>query len=102
MQENTLKLLEGVLDMDQTLDEETRERIIEGARQGGGTEGGKLLTIKQAAELLSVHEKWMWAILKREQIPVVHIGAKGRRVKKTDIEALIKRSTVVAGTTPQA
>ncbi len=99
MQEKTLKLLEGVLAMDQTLDDETRERIIEGARQGGGNEtaGGRLLTIKQAAELLSVHEKSVWVILKREQIPVVRLGEHRRRVRKSDIDALIAQGVGAEG-----
>lgn len=99
MQEKTLKLLEGVLAMDQTLDDETRERIIEGARQGGGNEtaGGRLLTIKQAAELLSVHEKSLWVILKREQIPVVRLGEHRRRVRKSDIDALIAQGVGAEG-----
>ena len=99
MQEKTLKLLEDVLSMDQTLDDEARERIIEGARQGGKNDGAgdKLLTIKQAAELLSVHEKSMWPILKREQIHVVCLGEKRRRVRKSDIDALIAQSMEAEG-----
>lgn len=98
MQEKTLKLLEGVLAMDQTLDDEARERIIEGARQGGSENAsGKLLTIKQAAELLSVHEKSLWVILKREQIPVVRLGEHRRRVRKSDIDALITQGVGTDG-----
>ena len=91
MQENTVRLLEAALSLDGTVTEEEKARIIDSAKQGGGTD--RLLKVKEAAELLAIHEKYFWTLARKEGIPIVHVGIKGRRVRRSDIDAFIQRGT---------
>ncbi len=51
----------------------------------------RLLSVKEVAEMLSIHEKYVWVILKKEDIPVVKLGKRCRRIRYADITSYIKR-----------
>lgn len=90
LNENTLKLLETALTMDATATEEEKRAVIEAAKNPVVAASDKLITIKQAAEMLAVHEKTVWnCLIKNERLHVVAIGAKGRRVRLSEVQAII-------------
>ncbi len=91
MNKATRKLISTALDMDQTVTDKEREAILN-ATQNVGQD--KLLTIKQAAEILSVHEKYIWAMAKKGRLSIVAISDKGRRVRYSDVQAIVEGSII--------
>jgi excisionase family DNA binding protein len=51
----------------------------------------RLLSVKETAEMLSIHEKYVWTILKKEDIPVVKLGKRCRRIRYSDLTRLINQ-----------
>ena len=91
MNEATRKLISTALDMDQTVTDKEREAILNATHNVGQE---KLLTIKQAAEILCVHEKYIWAMAKKGQLSIVAISNKGRRVRYSDVQAIMDGSFI--------
>ena len=89
MQEQTVKLLETALSMDQTITEDERQAILDAAKNPAVAMADKLLTIKQAAELLAVHEKTLWLFAKQGKINIIPITNKARRVRMSEVQAII-------------
>ena len=90
LNENTLKLLEAALTMDTNATEEEKQAVLEAAKNPVCETSDKLVTIKRAAELLAVHEKTIWnCFVKNDRLHVVAIGARGRRVRMSEVQAII-------------
>lgn len=49
----------------------------------------RLLTIKQAAELLSLSEATVWRLIRVGKLPVVHIG-RATRVRLSDLDTYVE------------
>ena len=94
--EATKKVVETALSVDAGITPDTRETVMNvlTGRADASNATEKLLTIKQAAGVLAVHEKSLWLILRREKIQTVKLGPKCRRVRQSDIDALILRAAV--------
>jgi excisionase family DNA binding protein len=61
----------------------------------GAAQQRLLLTVRQAAEALSICEKSLWNLTKRGDLPAVRIG-KSVRYTLEDLQSFIGRSKVVA------
>ena len=53
--------------------------------------GDQLLTLDEAAKLLTISKATLWRILRKGELPVVKITERGTRIKRSDIEAYISR-----------
>ena len=53
--------------------------------------GDELLTLDEAARLLTISKPTLWRILRRGELPVVKVTERGTRIKRSDIEAYISR-----------
>ncbi len=89
MQEQTVKLLETALSMDATVTDDERLAILDAVKNPAVAMADKLLTIKQAAEMLGIHEKTVWLFARQGKINIVPITNKARRVRYSDVKALI-------------
>ena len=89
MQEQTVKLLETALSMDATVTDAERLAILDAVKNPAVAMADKLLTIKQAAEMLGIHEKTVWLFARQGKINIVPITNKARRVRYSDVKTLI-------------
>jgi len=64
--------------------------ILQLAEKVRRVDGLELMTTSSAATLLKTSRKWV-----RENLPVVVLGQKGRRVRVADVEAFQSRRTVL-------
>ena len=49
----------------------------------------ELLTVKQVAEILQVHEQTVWRYLRNGSLPAVRLGRRVVRVARSDLETFI-------------
>ena len=54
------------------------------------TDDDVLLTVKEVSRLLSVSVPTVWRLIGARKIPTVLVGQRGRRIKKSDLEAYIE------------
>ena len=94
MLEATRSAIELIAKTDHTITTENLQAALEilaGQEDGNAIAAGmdRLLSIKKAAELIGVHEKAMWVIVNRENIPVIALGKKCRRIHYSDLKNLM-------------
>jgi len=89
MNGNTLALLETALKMDGSLDEGEKNAIMEFAKNPTQATSDRLVTIKEAARLLSVNEKSIWRMVREGRLHVVPIASKARRVRMSELEGIM-------------
>jgi excisionase family DNA binding protein len=66
--------------------------LLEGRTEGNNQrETERLLSVKETADFLSIHEKYVWTIIKKENIPIVKLGKRCRRIRYSDVMGLINR-----------
>ena len=66
--------------------------LLEGRTEGNNQrETERLLSVKETADFLSIHEKYVWTIIRKENIPVVKLGKRCRRIRYSDVMRLINR-----------
>ena len=58
----------------------------------------RLLTVKEAAEILRVTEWTIYRLMKRGQLPFVKVGKRFTRIRRRDLEAFLDRNTFTGGT----
>ncbi|HEX75487.1 MAG TPA: helix-turn-helix domain-containing protein [Dehalococcoidia bacterium] len=51
----------------------------------------ELLTVDQAARLLTISKPTVWRMIRAGELPVVKIAKRSRRIKRSDILAYISR-----------
>lgn len=51
--------------------------------------GDELLTVDEAAKLLTVSKPTLWRMIRAGELPVVKIAKRNTRIKRSDIEAYI-------------
>lgn len=51
----------------------------------------ELLTVDEAARLLTISKPTVWRMIRAGELPVVKIAKRSRRIKRSDIEAYISR-----------
>jgi excisionase family DNA binding protein len=54
----------------------------------------RLLTVKEAAEILRVTEWTIYRLMKRGQLPFIKVGKRFTRIRRRDLEAFLDRYTV--------
>ena len=91
MKENTKNILKTILDNDESMTDTERVEVLERLtmRSPALQELDRLLTFKDAAAMLSVHEKTVWGMARNGKLNVVAISAKGRRVRLSEIRKLM-------------
>ncbi len=57
----------------------------------------RLLTVKEAAEILRVTEWTIYRLMKRGQVPFVKVGRRFTRIRRRDLEGFVDRHTVRRG-----
>lgn len=65
--------------------------LLEGNKEHDQIKAERLITIKEAAEILSVSEKYVWPFVKRENIPIIKLGERHRRLRYSDLIQFIHR-----------
>jgi len=58
----------------------------------------QLLTIRQVAELLQVHEQTAWRYVRQGRLPCVRLGRRAIRVARQDLDDFIASNKVPAKT----
>lgn len=97
MQETTKNILKTVLDNDSSMTDTERAEALERLTMHNSApeEPDRLLKVKDAATMLSVHEKTVWYMVRRGELHVVAITAKGRRVRLSEIRKLMEEGVTV-------
>jgi excisionase family DNA binding protein len=95
MLEATRSAIELIAKTDNTITPEALTAafgLLEGRTMSSNQrETERLLSVKETAEMLSIHEKYVWTILKKEDIPVVKLGKRCRRIRYSDLTRLINQ-----------
>ena len=53
----------------------------------------RLLTVKEAAQYLSIGKSTLWLRVKSGELPSYKVGQRTRRFRPEDVEALVRRRT---------
>lgn len=91
MKDTTKNIIKTILDSDESMSDTERVEALERLtmRSPVPQEPERLLTFKDAATMLSVHEKTVWGMARNGKLNVVAISAKGRRVRLSEIRKLM-------------
>ncbi len=91
MNEITKNIIKCALDNDNTMTETERAEAMDFLTlpHHEPREPDRLLTFKETAAMLSVHEKTVWSMARSGKFNVVAISAKGRRVRLSEIRKLM-------------
>ena len=90
LNECTIKIVEAALNADPNVTTLEKNRFLDLMKSPAKDGGDRLLSIKEAAELLSVHEKSVWRLAREGRLHVIPIGQKCRRVRLSEVENIMK------------
>lgn len=92
---STLQIVEAALCADQNSTSAERTAILSMMRNPTAEENPeRLVSIKNAAKLLAIHEKSVWRLVREDRLHVVAIGQKCRRVRLSELESIMSGSFV--------
>lgn len=89
MNENTIALLETALRMDGSMGDDEKRAVLDFAKNPVQATSERLVTVKEAARLLSVNEKSVWRMAREGRLHVVAIASKARRVRMSELESIM-------------
>lgn len=89
MNEVTATLLEAALRTDNSMSEEEKRAVMDFAKNPAQMTTDRLLTVREAARLLSINEKSVWRMAREGRLHVVPIASKARRVRMSEIQGII-------------
>ena len=91
---STLQIVEVALCADQNSTPAERAAVLSVMTNPADEKVERLITIKTASELLAIHEKSVWRLIREGRLHAVPIGRKGRRVRKSEIDDLMSGSFI--------
>ena len=89
MNEVTATLLEAALRTDNSMTDDEKQAVMDFAKNPTQATSERLVTVKEAARLLSVNEKSVWRMAREGRLHVVPIASKARRVRMSELENIM-------------